>query len=707
MAYGLGVDVGTVFTTAAIARSPGRAEVVLLGERAASVPSVVFAGADGVLVAGELAALRARSEPGRAAREVKRRLGDPTPLVLGGAPYAPTALLAAVVRNVVDTVTAAEGSAPARVVLSYPASWGPYRREDFAEVALLSGIEDAITVPEPVAAAACYPDDQVVLLYDLGGGTFDAAVVRGDTLLGEPQGIDPAGGEPFDAAVYSYVDELTGRAASALDPAGPAAVLLWRDCRLAKEALSRRAQAAIPVWGTGGYTEVTLSRAELERRIAPLVDATVEATQAALRSANVQPDALVLAGGSVRIPLVAERLTAEFNGPIRIGRHPEHTVALGAARIAAAGLGATETAAPAAAAAPRRRVLLAAAVAVLVGAAAYSVGRATAPGSVPAAAPATTTPAPARAPAGVVAPSLAVPSVRTTITGVGVRPQGVAITPDGSQVWVPSSVSGTVSIIDAATDRISGSVTVPQPPQYVAISPDGTRAYVTLNDPARKVNDVVVVAVATREVAATIPVGHTLYTLAISPDGGTLFVPDHASSRVFAVDTVTNHVIGSFGVPVAPHGAAFTTNGNQAYVVSHESSEVSVVDVEHRTITDILSVGASPAGIALAPDGRSLLTANYDADAVSIVDTARADEVATVQVGLSPLAAAYAPDGRHAYVLNSNSGTVSVLDTATNRVTATIPTGDTPWSVAVTRDGRRAYVTNAVSNTVTVLQTAS
>src|SRR5512144_477393 len=103
--YALGVDLGTTFTAAAVWRG-GQAEISPLGMRAAEIPSVVLARADGTFLTGEAAARRALIEPDRVAREFKRRLGDSTPLLLGGSPFSAEALtarlLAAVFQSVVD-----------------------------------------------------------------------------------------------------------------------------------------------------------------------------------------------------------------------------------------------------------------------------------------------------------------------------------------------------------------------------------------------------------------------------------------------------------------------------------------------------------------------------------------------------------------------------------------------------------------------------
>ena len=108
-AYSLGVDLGTTFVAAAVARG-SRVEMITLGDRTVVAPAVVYARDDGSLVTGEAANRRAVSNPDRVGREFKRRLGDPTPVMLGGTPHAVTSLLAALLADTVAKVTETEGA---------------------------------------------------------------------------------------------------------------------------------------------------------------------------------------------------------------------------------------------------------------------------------------------------------------------------------------------------------------------------------------------------------------------------------------------------------------------------------------------------------------------------------------------------------------------------------------------------------------------
>jgi molecular chaperone DnaK (HSP70) len=123
VSYTLGIDVDTTFVAAAIARNGTAAEMIPLGREAVVTPPVVGLQGDGTVATGEAA----QSCPSGVSGELMGRLGDPTPVVLGGAPYDVTAVLGALLRDVVAKVTAIQGESPEHIVLTRQASWGPFR----------------------------------------------------------------------------------------------------------------------------------------------------------------------------------------------------------------------------------------------------------------------------------------------------------------------------------------------------------------------------------------------------------------------------------------------------------------------------------------------------------------------------------------------------------------------------------------------------
>jgi actin-like ATPase involved in cell morphogenesis len=352
VAYFLGIDIGTTYTAAAVWRD-GQVSVATLGQRAPVIPTVVFAREeDGTLLVGEAAERRGPTDPRRLAREFKRRIGDPTPIILGGTPYSADALMSKVLRWVVEKVTDAEGEAPAGIAVSYPANWGAYKKDLLAQEIRLADLTGVATLAEPEAAAIYYASQErvatgsVTAVYDLGGGTFDAAVLRktvtGWELLGEPEGIERLGGIDFDEAVFQHVIGTLGDDYEALDPEDAATLAaltrLRRECVDAKEALSSDTDVSIPVILPEIQREVRLTRVEFEAMIRPVVAESLGAMQRALRSAGIEAadvSTVLLVGGSSRVPLVGQLVSAELGRPVAIDVHPKYGIALGAAVLAA------------------------------------------------------------------------------------------------------------------------------------------------------------------------------------------------------------------------------------------------------------------------------------------------------------------------------------------------------------------------------------
>ncbi|MEO5898792.1 MAG: Hsp70 family protein [Ilumatobacteraceae bacterium] len=365
--YRLAVDLGTTYTAAAIERD-GRVEVCTLGDRTATIPSLVLVRPTGEILVGEAAQRRALSEPTGIAREFKRRLGDPAPLVLGGNSMSPEALMAAVLRHVVAIITEREGRRPDQVVLTHPANFGPYKTELMRTVGRLADVGEVELLAEPQAAAVAYAHRSViepgrtVAVYDFGGGTFDVALVRRGPggafeIVGQPEGMDRLGGIDLDQLLVEHViDQLDVADAlgQATDDATLAALVDLRDrCQAAKEALSSDADALVSVSLLGRSTTVRISRTEFERLARPRVMQTIEALQRTIRNSGLSTtdiDRVLLVGGSSRIPMVADAIRATIGRPVALDANPKTAICEGAVRAMA--LGSASPPAPAAAVSP-------------------------------------------------------------------------------------------------------------------------------------------------------------------------------------------------------------------------------------------------------------------------------------------------------------------------------------------------------------------
>jgi actin-like ATPase involved in cell morphogenesis len=243
------------------------------------------------------------------------------------------------------------GEPPALLAVTHPASYGEYKLDLMRQMVRQAEVGDALFLPEPVAAALHYASQErieagaTIAVYDFGGGTFDAAVLRKTMegsfeILGRPEGIERLGGIDFDEAVFAHVAETLGRAAIEGDGGAAARTAIGRlreECRGAKESLSSDTETTIQILLPAVQTEVRLTRAELENLVRPRVRETAAVLERTVRSAGLameDVDRILLVGGSSRIPLVAQLLREVTGRPISRDTHPKHTIALGAALYA-------------------------------------------------------------------------------------------------------------------------------------------------------------------------------------------------------------------------------------------------------------------------------------------------------------------------------------------------------------------------------------
>lgn len=350
-AFPLGVDIGTTFTAAALWRA-GRVETVPLGNRSNLVPSLLFLRDDGTFLVGEAAVRRGIADPTREAREFKRRMGDDIPVRLGEQGFPAHELMGHLLRWVVDTAAEREGGRPSHVVLTCPAEWEDYRRGLLAQVAAAAGLGDVGLLPEPVAAATWYCAQErvepgaLIGIYDFGGGTFDASVVRktetGVEIHGTPGGDDALGGVDLDHVLFRHVATAAGLDPAVLNPddsaTASALAQLFAAIVDAKETLSGDVEAIVPVLLPGLKRDVVITRTEFESLVRPQLLSTVEIFGQVVSRAGADPEqlrAVLLVGGSSRIPLVTQLLRAELGIRVAVDAHPKYLVSLGAAIAAA------------------------------------------------------------------------------------------------------------------------------------------------------------------------------------------------------------------------------------------------------------------------------------------------------------------------------------------------------------------------------------
>jgi molecular chaperone DnaK len=356
----LGIDFGTTNSSMAwLNPATGKAEILKNAEGHEKTPSLVYFGADETLVGASVEALledlkdyeesERQRELQRIVKSIKRSLLSPARIALpDGRDVRPVDVVAAVLSKLKRDAETLHFRAPVtRVVLTCPAVFSAPQRKKLEEAARQAGFTEVELLEEPVAAALAFARDaqqpgQSILVYDLGAGTFDLAViVRGADgqyrLAVEPDGDAQCGGDDFDQALYEYWDKLAQRELGrGISRNGQSVDLLFlRDCRAKKESLTMLQQCTFSRLLAGGARlKHTMERGTFEGLIRERVEKTARQTAQMLRRAKEAGhpvESVVLIGGASSVPLVREMLKRTLPMEPRVWGQKDVAVALGAA----------------------------------------------------------------------------------------------------------------------------------------------------------------------------------------------------------------------------------------------------------------------------------------------------------------------------------------------------------------------------------------
>ncbi len=340
-----GIDLGTTYSSVAYLDATGRPSVVPSREGDDSTPSAVYFSAADSVVVGAKAKDTAVLEPDLVVDLIKRELGRHLTLSMHGRTFTAEEVSALILRRLVDDAEEATGEKVSEAVITVPAYFGIEERAATRRAGELAGLHVIDVLSEPLAAAFSYRvaeagDDRAILVYDLGGGTFDTTVVtvaHGGLHEISTEGDCELGGVDFDERLAEYVVEafLTEHPDVSHPFDDPATV---QDIRArveeGKRRLSVEKEHTLRVMHDGRVTTVPISRERFEELTADLVDRTVALTRRVLDAAAERGvthiDEVLLVGGSSRMPVVAARIEAEFGHQARL-HDPDLAVARGAA----------------------------------------------------------------------------------------------------------------------------------------------------------------------------------------------------------------------------------------------------------------------------------------------------------------------------------------------------------------------------------------
>ena len=344
----IGIDLGTTFSAVASVGTDGEPAVLPNGLGDLTTPSVVYFESAAAVLVGAAARDAATVDPDNAVSLIKRRMGAEFELLFHGVAHTPESVSALILRSLVDDArTRLGGDDPVRAVITVPAYFGVREREATYQAARLAGIEVLELLAEPVAAALHYGvaarPGSTVLVYDLGGGTFDTTVLRvgrDGAQVVATDGDSRLGGADWDDRIAGFLIESFAAAVPDVDPYDdetfPHEVRLVAET--AKKDLSGRTSRPVTVRCGGRRVSVPFDRATLERIGADLLGRSLTIVDRVLASAAdkgvLRVHEIILVGGSTRMPAIAAAVADRLRRTPRLV-DPDHAVVRGAAMRAA------------------------------------------------------------------------------------------------------------------------------------------------------------------------------------------------------------------------------------------------------------------------------------------------------------------------------------------------------------------------------------
>jgi molecular chaperone DnaK len=342
----IGIDLGTTNSCVAVMEG-GEPVVIANAEGNRTTPSVV-AFKNGERIVGEAAKRQAITNPDNTVISIKRWMGTNHKVTLEGKEYTPQEISAMILQKLKADAEAYLGQPVTQAVITVPAYFNDSQRQATKDAGKIAGLEVLRIVNEPTAAALAYgiekSEDQTVLVYDLGGGTFDVSILElseGFFEVKATSGDNQLGGDDFDQVIIDYlVNEFKKEHGIDLSKDRMALQRLKDAAEKAKKDLSGVLTTTISLPfitadATGPkHLEVNLTRAKFEELSAHLVERTMGPTRQALQDAGLTPndiDRVILVGGSTRIPAVQEAIKKFIGKEPHKGVNPDEVVALGAA----------------------------------------------------------------------------------------------------------------------------------------------------------------------------------------------------------------------------------------------------------------------------------------------------------------------------------------------------------------------------------------
>lgn len=352
----IGIDLGTTNSEVAVVQS-GQAKIISLADGNKMLPSVVGIGEDQAILVGTSALNQYLLAPERTVKSIKRKMGQAEKVSMQGQDYSPQEISAAILKELKQVAESYLGHEVQKAVITVPAYFNDAQRQATREAGEIAGLDVVRMINEPTAAALAYESghkgSRRILVYDLGGGTFDVSVVQieeGVVEVISSHGNNQLGGDDFDQKIVDHILEFIKTEHGLEVEMGKTMARIVRASETAKKNLSDQPfvlieeEYLLEKKGQPIHLSLELTRDQYEEMIEPYIEETLQAVHTALRGASLtssEVEQILLVGGATRTPLVSQKLEEVFGLQPHAEVNPDLCVALGAA-IQGASIGGNE-----------------------------------------------------------------------------------------------------------------------------------------------------------------------------------------------------------------------------------------------------------------------------------------------------------------------------------------------------------------------------
>src|SRR5436190_9385636 len=292
-------------------------------------------------------------------------------------------------------------------------------------------------------------------------------------------------------------------------------------------------------------------------------------------------------------------------------------------------------------------------------------------------------------------------------------------------VYVTNEISGDLSVIDVATERVVATIPLGKRPRGLRASPDHSLLYVALSGspiagpgvdesklppPDKRADGIGIVDLRARRLLKVLAAGSDPEQVDVSADGKLLFVANEDTGQASAIDAASGEIVAAMKVGGEPEGVNIRPDGKEVWVTSEQDSTVSVIDAAKPRVLLTIPVGPRPRSTTFLPDSSRAFVPSENGGSIDVIDTSTHKLIERVPLSgdlQRPMGGVASHDGKFVYMTTGRGKTVAIIDVALNRRVGSIEAGERPWGIAISADDKWLFTANGPSHDVSIIDVDS